>query len=78
MRIHSTPINDDGDDMGKIYNPSNQAERFARCEQALKEAGGRRINVRLQPKAAKALDRLMKRWGVDQTAAVNQALEQAR
>ncbi len=60
--------------MPKTYNPEAQAERFARCEQALKEAGGRRINVRLSPKATKRLDALMRKAKVSQTEAVNSLL----
>ena len=59
------------------YQPKAQAIRWANCEENLKDAGGKRVNVRLQPKANKALAKLMKRWQVDQTAAVNQALEAA-
>lgn len=60
--------------MPRTYNPEAQAERFARCEQALKEAGGRRINVRLSPKAAKRLDAVMRKAKVSQTEAVNSLL----
>lgn len=60
--------------MPKTYNPEDQAKRFARCEQALKEAGGRRINVRLTPKATKRLDALMRKAKVSQTEAVNSLL----
>jgi molybdenum cofactor biosynthesis enzyme MoaA len=61
--------------MPRTYNPEAQAIRFARCEQTLKEAGGRRINVRLSPKAAKRLDTLMRKTKVSQTEAVNSLLE---
>ena len=60
--------------MARSYNPNGQAERFARCEQTLKEAGGRRINVRLQPRAAKSLDKVMKKNRMSQTDALNYIL----
>lgn len=56
------------------YDPEAQAARFARCEEALKEAGGRRVNVRLSPKAAKAVDRAMKKAKCSQTDAINSML----
>ena len=62
-------------DMIRTYDSEAQAVRFARCEQALKESGGRRINVRLSPKAAKRLDALMRKNKASQTQAVNTLLE---
>ncbi len=60
--------------MARTYDPAGQAVRFAKCEQALKEAGGRRINVRLQPKATKAVERAMLKNGESLAAAVNRLL----
>ena len=59
------------------YSPEAQAVRFQRSEQALKEAGGKRVNVRLRPAAAKKLERLKARWKTDQTGVINRLLEQA-
>ena len=61
-------------DMPRTYDSEAQAARFAKCEQALKEAGGRRINVRLTPKAAKRLDSIMRKSKTSQTEAVNSLL----
>lgn len=69
VRIHSGP-------MPQVpYRPDAQAKRYANSEQALLEAGGKRVNIRLQPKAAKALDRFMKRNNMNQTEAINYVLE---
>ncbi len=56
------------------YDPEKQLTRYARSEQALVAAGGRRITVRLQPDAARRLAELMRGNKVDQTAAINGAL----
>lgn len=63
--------------MPRTYKPQDQARRFAASEQALKEQGGRRINVRLRPEAARKLGALVEKYG-DQTSAVNAALLKAR
>ncbi len=64
--------------MPRIYKPTEQARRYVASEDALREAGGRRVNVRLQPKAAKALDAYMEKHDLDQTAAINRALEKLK
>lgn len=66
METHQVPSNP--------YNAAAQAVRFSRCEENLKDAGGKRINVRLQPKAAKALAKMMRRGNINATTAVNNAI----
>ena len=58
----------------KAYDRLAQAVRFARSEEILRAAGGKRINVRLQPPAVEALKSLKRRRGIDQTEAINLAI----
>lgn len=75
-RIYS-PANPETD-MPRTYKPDAQAKRYAKSEAELKAAGGRRLNVRLQPKTAKHLDKLVEKTGQDQTTIVNNAILAAR
>jgi hypothetical protein len=54
---------------------TNQAANYAASEEALRRAGGRRINFRAQPKAARTLDAFVRKHKLEQTAAINLALE---
>ena len=60
------------------YKPEDQARRFAASESELKASGGRRVNVRLRGQAVKALERLMRKHGTDQTETINAALIAAK
>ena len=61
--------------MPRIYKPDAQAVRYKRSEEALREDGGKRLNIRLRGKAMKGLAKLMRRWKMTQTEAVNKLLE---
>lgn len=62
----------------KQYDPEGQARRYSRSEEELRAAGGRRVNVRLQPKAAQRLDELVEKHQTDQTSIINQAILKMR
>jgi RNA:NAD 2'-phosphotransferase (TPT1/KptA family) len=63
--------------MTRPYKPADQARRYAENEAELRAAGGKRVNVRLRSPAVKALERLMKKHGTDQTETINAALVSA-
>lgn len=58
----------------KVYVPEEQARRYSTSEEQLVAAGGKRVNIRLRPKAVKAMRKVMKRHDCDQTEAINKAL----
>ncbi len=60
------------------YDPKGQSARYQRSEEALRKAGGRRLNVRLRPEAASKLDALVERTGQDQTTIVNNLIAMAK
>ena len=61
----------------RTYKPKDQARRFTESEDLLRAEGGKRVNVRLRAPAVKALERIQKTRGIDQTAAINAALVEA-
>lgn len=77
MRIHSEVQPVEIVMPQKTYNPKEQAKRYSASEQALIDEGGKRVNVRLRGPAMKALARVMKKRGLDQTEAINQILQEA-
>lgn len=74
MRLYSSTPTSEPEMPPKVYDPEGQARRWQASEQALRDAGGLRVSVRIQPAAAKALKRRMKKDKIDRTTAINAAI----
>jgi len=61
--------------MAKKKRPLTGAERVAKSQRELVDAGGRRISVNLTPRAVQHLERRASREGGTLTSIINTALE---
>ena len=74
VRLYSATPTAEPEMPTKVYDPEGQARRWHSSEQALRDAGGLRVSVRIQPAAAKALAKRMKKDKIDRTTAINDAI----